>query len=265
MCVKFLITFFVATGCLSASCQRFPYRTETVNFTVFDKDIRIRTHTYGDPQLFFLSLHDNEDTGIKAAFEFMRLNGASITELNYGSVRNIGFSTDSAKYEIDPNRIFSPRGIHAFYTDEEPVYRISALADTVLDIYNYKNHGYIITLHNNADTAFSVRSYLQGAYLEQTAEAVFINPAMDEDDFIFVTVPFFFEYLKKQGVNVVLQSRTPPEDGSLSVYAAANNIPYINIEVQHRHVDVHYELINVVYGMMQEYHRRQLARLNTND
>lgn len=260
MRLRFLLVWLAVAVCLQASCQGFPYRTDTATFSVFDKTVSINTHQYGDPQLHFLALHDNEDTGVKAAFEFMRLNGASITELNYGSVRNIAFNNDSSQYAIDPNRIFSPRGIHAFYTDEEPVFRISALADTLLKIYDYKKHGYIITLHNNSEGAFTVRSYLKGDSLEHIADNVFVNAAMDPDDFVIVTEPFFFDYLKDENVNVVLQSRTPPDDGSLSVYAAANHVPYVNIEVEHRHVDEHYRLINVVYGMMMEYKKQKFAR-----
>ncbi len=217
-------------------------------------------HRYGEPTLHFLSLHDNEDTGVKAAFEFMRINGGTLLELRYGSVRNIAFCSDSSELQIDPNRIFSTPGIEAFFRDENGARQISALADSILRLYDYEKTGYILTLHNNTDSAFSIRSYLAGNDREGVASEVYFNPDMDPDDFILVTEPFFFEYLKKQKISTVLQSPTTPDDGSLSLYAGLRKIPYINVEVQHRHLDENLRLINAVNTMLQEFRRTDSAR-----
>lgn len=259
MGMKVILTFLIASICLWACGQSFPYRTDMATFCISDKGINILKHNYGDPQLYFLSLHDNEDTGVKAAFEFMRLNGGSLIELKYGSVRNIVFSTDSAELQIDPNRIFSKTGIEAFFQHDLSAQRLSAFADTLLELYDHQKVGYILTLHNNTDSAFSIKSYLEGGDREGVAMEVFINPEMDPDDFVLVTEPFFFNYMKSLNINAVLQNNLTADDGSLSVYAGQKKIPYINVEVQHRHLEENLRLINAVYGMIQEYRKHILA------
>ena len=42
-----------------------------------------------------------------------------------------------------------------------------------------------------------------------------------------------------------LKSTTPTDDGSLSVYCVANNIPYINIEAQHGHTEKQRAMLRV--------------------
>jgi hypothetical protein len=259
MGMKIFFTFLIASICLWACGQSFPYKTELATFCVSDKGINILKHNYGEPQLYFLSLHDNEDTGVKAAFEFMRLNGGSLLELKYGSVRNIVFCADSAEIQIDPNRIFSKPGIEAFFQHDISSQRISAFADTLLHLYDYQKVGYILTLHNNTDSAFSIRSYLDGGERDGVASEIFINPDMDADDFVLVTEPFFFNYLKSVNISTVLQNNMTEDDGSLSVYAGMRKIPYINVEVQHRHLDENLRLINAVNIMIQEYRKQNLT------
>jgi hypothetical protein len=258
MRLRILFTILITFAFLQSCGQSFPVKTEISPFNVSDKYINILRHQYGDPTLHFLSLHDNEDTGVKAAFEFMRVNGGSLIELQYGKVRNIVFCGDTTELQIDPNRIFSAPGIEAFFQHEKSAQRISSFADTLLRLYDFQKTGYILTLHNNTDSAFSIRSYLAGNYLEGVASEVYINHAMDPDDFILVTEPFFFEYLKNLNINAVLQSTTATDDGSLSLYAGLRKIPYINVEVQHRHLEENLRLIYAVNGMLQEYRKKDL-------
>src|SRR3546814_5525167 len=90
----------------------------------------------------------------------------------------------------------------------------------------------IVTLHNNTENNFSAKSYLPGAIYDKDARKVHIEPGMDADDFIVVTKGRFYRFYNKRGINVVLQSKRPTDDGSLSVYAEQQKIPYINIEAQ---------------------------------
>jgi hypothetical protein len=62
---------------------------------------------------------------------------------------------------------------------------------------------------------------------------------------LLVTELAVFNLLKKENVNVVLQSKDAVDDGSLSIYAMQNSIPYINAEVQHGHIDEHLRLIKI--------------------
>lgn len=52
----------------------------------------------------------------------------------------------------------------------------------------------------------------------------------DPGDFFFVTTEEWFDAMMQKRFNVVLQSRTPPDDGSMSVLCGKFNVPYVNIE-----------------------------------
>ncbi len=82
---------------------------------------------------------------------------------------------------------------------------------------------------------------------------------MDPDNFVFVTDRRFFEYLKQRETSVVLQSMQVPDDGSLSVYAMKNNIPYANIEVQHGQIAENYRIILILNDMVKEVLSKETA------
>lgn len=262
----FLIFLFSATACSPAIAQTPPViipamRTDTIVCAVGSNAVHIVTSTYGLPHIRFLSIHDNEDTGVRAAYRFMQINGGSITELQYGGVRNIGFSDSVGNYyQIDPNSMFTDTGARGNldrYGDglvtPEAVAMIRKLGDSTLAIYNPDSLGYIVTLHNNTDKAFSIKSYLPGDYLQNTAGRVHVSNEMDADDLVLVTEPWFFDYLQQQNVNAIYQSPDAPNDGSLSVFAQMSRVPYVNIEVQHGHDDEHYRLIVIVNEMIKQY------------
>lgn len=229
--------------------------TEYAYFDLPDKRIGILRSIYEKPNLSFLVLHDDENTGLNAAKAFCRSNGGSLTELQYGNVRNISFGGQPPRYAFDPNQIFNNMGLEKSLkkysigkTVEGTVKRARGLALSLFEVYKPDSLGYIITLHNNTDENFGIQSYQPGGYLFGVADSIYVNPEMDTDDLIFVTEPIFFDYLKQQNINTVLQS-VSALDGSLSVYAQMNKIPYINIEVQHGHDEEHLHLIYVVEQM----------------
>ncbi|MNY25704.1 hypothetical protein D3C86_1595040 [compost metagenome] len=75
---------------------------------------------------------------------------------------------------------------------------------------------------------------------------------MDPDDLILVTEKVLFSKLKKENVNVVLQHQEAEDDGSLSIYAMKNNIPYLNVEVQHGHLEDNLMLIEAGVRALRE-------------
>lgn len=234
---------------------------DTVHYRLNDTVIHIVSHRYkGDSTLKFLNIHDDENTSVEAAHNYLGMEGGLIMELQYGNVRNIRFNLESSidVCIYDPNGMFTDIGAyrtldkHSRVTSES-VQRIRAFGDTILEMYDYKQLGYIVTLHNNTEGYFSILSYQPGKDLAPAAAEVYINPAMDPDDFVFVTDRFFFEYLKEREVNAVLQGVTAPNDGSLSVYAAMTGIPYVNIEAQHGHFEENYRMVAIVAGMVREY------------
>lgn len=234
-------------------------RTDTTVFLLNTKEVRMIRYQYGEPHIRFLALHDTEKTGLKAAFEFIRLFGGSAVELNYGKGRYIQFSDNSKHFSFDPNNMFTDEGAYLGLArfSEPQIHdgvpeKVRHLGKEVLNVAKPDSLGVIVTLHNNYNGGFSIHSYTPGNYLETSAEDVYINSEMDPDNFVFVTERRFFDYLKQNRVNVVLQSPEVPDDGSLSVFAMQNNIPYANIESQHGHVDENYRLITVVNAMLKE-------------
>lgn len=225
---------------------------------IADLNVNLVKYSYQPNGVKFLAIHDNEDTGVKAGFEYIRWSGGEIIDSQYGGVRDYVFTHMSDGYRIDPNAIYTQRGVNsrlkkAPYSSTEAENLILAAGKQIVDFYNPKSTGYILTLHNNGDGGFGISSYLPGYDLSSTADSVFINFEMDGDDLIYVTEPRLFSSFKKANVNVILQSKFAENDGSLSVYAMQNNIPYINVEVQHGHLEENLRLIELAVSVLKEH------------
>ncbi len=228
---------------------------DTLFIDMHSLPFKLVKYRYGKPNLNFLVIHDNEDTGLKAAIEYIRFSGGSVTDSQYGDVRNYRFKYQGRDYQIDPNKIYSDYGIMEgleYYgaTHEDISVTLSAAAEMILNFYNSGKPDYIFTLHNNTDGAFGINSYLKGYELELVADSLHINFNMDPDDMILVTDLKLFNELKKENINVVLQSRDAADDGSLSLYAMQKNIPYINVEVQHGHQLINLQLIEIAVKVL---------------
>ncbi len=224
--------------------------TDTTVLLMNDLSVNLVKYSYGEPTINFIAIHDNEDTGVKAAFEFIRLSGGSIIDCQYGGLRNFIINHQEEEFQIDPNGIYSTTGITKGlekYGRAEPavVKMLQKSAKTILNLYSDKKPDYIFALHNNGDGGFGITSYLKGYELAQFADSLHINFQMDPDDLILVTEKALFNGLKKENVNVVLQAKNAPDDGSLSAYAMKKKIPYLNVEVQHGHLEEHLRLIKI--------------------
>ena len=230
---------------------------DTTKIQINEFPINLVRYSYSKPTISMLAIHDDEDTGIKAAFEFIRFSGGSIIDSQYGGMRNFKFNNNNEEFQTDPNSIYTktgiPIGIAKFGpVDDDVVNHLGRTAKAILQLYDPEKLGYIFTLHNNADGGFGISSYLKGYELESAADSVHINFQMDADDLIFVTEPELFNKLKKANVNVALQSLKAPDDGSLSIYAMQKKIPYLNVEVQHGHIDENLRLIEIAIKALHE-------------
>lgn len=104
-----------------------------------------------------------------------------------------------------------------------------------------------MTLHNNSEGEYSAASYLPEGELALDAAAVHLPPEADPDDFFFVTDPDLFAGLAEEGFTVVLQNNArATDDGSLSVWAARQGIPYVNVEAQHGHRERQIEMLEAL-------------------
>lgn len=224
--------------------------TDTAFIPLGDLEVKLVKYSYEAPNISFLAIHDNEDTGVKAAFQFIELNGGTIIDSQYNGARNFKFINEEETFETDPNSIYTRTGIKAGLQkygiwDDNVIGMLEEAGKTILKTYDPKKTGYIFTLHNNADGGFGITSYLPGYELENTADSVNINFQMDPDDMVLVTEIPVYNLLKKANVNVILQSHDAVDDGSLSIYAMQQHIPYINVEVQHGHIEENLRLIEI--------------------
>ena len=105
-----------------------------------------------------------------------------------------------------------------------------------------------MAVHNNTGVSYSINSILETNPTNHEVKEININPALDENDFYFVTEKLKYDYFKSKGYNVVLQDNTKVEnDGSLSVYCGKNHIDYINIECENGHLNQQIKMIDEIY------------------
>lgn len=109
---------------------------------------------------------------------------------------------------------------------------VAAFAQRLLSLYAPR--GVVLALHNNGP-GYSAASYLPGGEFASAAQAVAIGTLFPPRNFFYVVpgniTTRAFTCLAKANLNAVLQVATaPPDDGSLSVYAGAKGLDYINTE-----------------------------------
>ena len=209
--------------------------------------VRLAVHAWPAPDgsrgvLNALNLHDDEGTSVEAALAVARRRGGRVVELAHSGDRNLAFEVGRQRAVADPNRMFTDAGrrrtLGALGRDT-PAARaaLAAFADSVLAAYTAVSPAVVVTLHNNTPDGYSARSYQPGAEYAADAAAVTVRPGSDPDDFFFVTDRALYDALVGRGFNAVLQDNAAAtDDGSLSVWAAQNGVPYVNVEAQHGHL-----------------------------
>ena len=188
-----------------------------------------------------LNLHDDESTSVGAALDVVGQRGGRVVELVHSGSRNLTFAVGGVAYTADPNRMFTAAGRRRTLgalsqTTPQAEAALEAFADSVLAVYAAEHVGVVVTLHNNTPGGYSAESYAPGGEYAGDAAAVTVHSGTDPDDFFFVTDPTLFDALEGLGFNVVLQDNAAAtDDGSLSVWAAQQGVPYVNVEAEHGH------------------------------
>ena len=214
-----------------------------------------------------LSLHENESTSVEAAeYVLERSNAAGhvrLVALRHGGERNVTFGFEEQIYRFDPNRMFSDVGARASLialsdtaavsNSDSAVRFVRAFAQRVGGAGGLDVARYIVALHNNTDANYQSTSYLPDSIYAGEAAAVALNPEQDPDDFFFVTERALFDQLAALGFNVVLQApaEEATDDGSLSVYAGANGIGYVNVEAQQGHLEQQIDMLSALMPLLQ--------------
>lgn len=204
--------------------------------------------------ILFLNIHEDEHTSIEAVEQFSETTSLNFVYLQHNKTRRIHFSSKKTTYSVDPNRVYTAKGRKATI---EPLHKLKfrpnriakKLAKEIINVVN--QYSIIVTMHNNTDVNYSIKSYLPGEDESQNTADVFVSDNWDADDFVYTTNKVYFDYLKQSDVNVILQDNTGyVNDGSLSVYCGKKGIPYLNIEAQKGHLKEQIKLVEIVYGML---------------
>jgi hypothetical protein len=245
-------------GCLSVCAfLAFTIPVNRIVFFSFGKS-ECKINISGNPNsnIHFVSLHDNENTAIKAYENAVTmLSNTALFQVQQNEQRLIEMEFNGEKYYFDPNRIFSNIGIQKTLQNLQANYppeahkKVQAFADSLLElIIPVKQSTYVIAIHNNDNKGFSALSYLKNKDALKTN----IVPEEDTDDFFIVTNEKDFIYFKSIHKNVVLQNPRAVDDGSLSVYCQKKQIPYINIETEHGHLKEQIAMIRDAYNYIEQ-------------
>lgn len=181
-----------------------------------------------------IHLHANEATAKNAALQLLQRRPIELCSLAHSANRRIRCVIDEQVLSFDPNRCFSDAGI-ALDLESHGQPRTPAIVAAIADFRRRlvatlwsEQPEVVIALHNNSDGAFSVTMHRESRAATKCFHAEGTNP----HDFFYVTEQAHFETLRQMQWNVVLESPTIDDDGSLSIYCAQRAIPYINIESQ---------------------------------
>lgn len=212
-----------------------------------------------DSHVLFVNLHDNEITSVKAAEQYLNEIGGRIINIENNGERLINFRYKGEDFTFDPNRIYSSAGIDSTIT----ILSLHYNSDAAKEVADFAKHfiadfingsHIIISLHNNMDSSLSVISYKNMQAGNDSLGRTFINPAMDADDFMLTTDTSLFARIKEKNINAVYENvEAIKDDGSLSVYAARHNIPYINVEAQHEHLKEQLSMLKAIDDLIREY------------
>lgn len=252
-CACALITLLLAalllTGCQGGDENAVAIQETRTTLYVGSEPVDLVLFAAEAPGLTYINLHDDEQTSVEAALEMLQQSGGRVFELQHTGERNITFTLEDTVYVFDPNRMFTDVGaasslVRLSQYSQEAHAAVRAFAEQVLTIYDLPQLGTVITLHNNPEDSYSVLSYAPGGEYEQEAEAVFVSEGTDPNDFFFVTDVDIYDGLRAEGFNVVLQdNEQATDDGSLSVYAANQGLPYANAEAQHGHHEAQVDML----------------------
>ena len=247
-----IILHLLFQSCSSKTLNRqFPV-TKEIPLTCGENHLKL-VHYLGslDSNFIFINVHEDEQTSIDALRIFAVEHPINYLYLHHKQTRRVFFEMNNILFNIDPNRMFTDAGRKKTLLMGEKWSNEAQKAVQIfsMDVLRHvKDAKVIVALHNNTANNYSIQSYMQDSSEAQNTAALFINPKMDPDDFIYTTHRDFFEYFKSKKVNAILQDNSRfVDDGSLSVYCGIHSLPYINIETEHGHLKEQIQLIQMLY------------------
>lgn len=251
--------------------------------------VRVNVYEKKGGRVTFFAPHYNERDASEAAREAVAKRGGRLVEIESFDergvrARRLRFSLRGRSYDVDPNRVFTENGRRCAVSPEaEPA--VKSFAEGLMGIIFADGGGrlrdgesFIVAVHNNADVdergareqdadltavafvkAGTHRPLSRGAFQEQAAGVYLSNQEADEDNFVFLSTPHLIAPFAGRGFNVVVQKaasglrdkRCGVDDGSLSVYTALQDIPYVCLEADARHGGLRQrEMLETVYALL---------------
>jgi hypothetical protein len=246
------VSILVSSACAQKATQKLNKPVETlIALNCGEAPIELHCYTASlDSEFIFINVHEDEQTSIEALGLFSVENPINYCYLHHQGTRRIFFNLGDTTYNIDPNRMFTDTGRKKTLEDggvwsEDAQVEVAHFSENLLE--QVKKSRVIVALHNNTPENYSIQSYMPDSSEAKNTAALYINPEMDPDDFIYTTDQAFFDYFQQQGVNVILQDNTRfVDDGSLSVYCGMNGLRYVNIETEHGHLEAQVHLLQLL-------------------
>lgn len=282
----FLLIVFSATAAAAGGAVRKTARSIKLGET----EIRVNIYENPMANITFFAPHYNEQISRNLAREYVERRGGRLIEIESydergNASRYVKFKFNDKTYSFDPNRVYTENGRICSRYAPEIAPLIEKFASEILRNIFAQNgetlrdgEKFIVAVHNNADVdakekslqtsdltaAAFVRStnserFADGAFRAQADGVYLSNDEADADNFVFLSTPAYIGYFAEKGFNVVIQKSASRlaskqcaiDDGSLSIYAARQNISYINLEADAVNGAFRQnQMIDAVYGLL---------------
>ncbi len=271
----FLVFNFISAAVI---CQTKP--SEVLPISLGESTVYLHIFIATKPSdVVYAHVHENEVASLAAGLDMIKQYGGTIVSLSHSpegkTNRNVNFKYQGSVYQFDPNRIYTEddNRLKANITvvlgkgqvTHEVMNTVRNLANTITS--RVSQGKLIIALHNNRNVPAQVQrrwfrkdvidpeSYNSTSYVmkcdhssesNQSCDDIYINPKMNNSEFFITTQRNDFEMLSKKRITVVLQNQTPVDDGSMSVWAAKNNMRYLNSEAKHGRVKEQFTMLDAL-------------------
>lgn len=234
-----------------------------------ETDVKVNVYERAGASVTLFAPHHNEQGALRAAQEAIAARGGRFVEVESfdesgAPARRLRFRVGGKGYSVDPNRIFTANGRACLGLPPEAEAAVKAFVEELLGLLFAPGGAQLrageslfVAVHNNSnveerpaaerDADLSAVGYVKPlrsratfrGMFEASAAGVYLsNTEEDEDNFIIVTEPRLLGHFAARGFDVIVQKpaaqlRVPGcaiDDGSLSVHASFNGIPYVNLE-----------------------------------